>query len=846
MKAVICAKEITIIMQKVKTSHYFTLLLLLPLLLLGTNAAYSGTPLSGQIIVDPLYPEWLKYKDGGTFFLASPGDPEDFLYRGSMNANGTRNGDQMAIINKMIATGVNGIYFQAIRSNGGDGDRTHNPFVGNSTNNAVNTAVLDQWETWFTAMDNAGIVMYFFFYDDSAIIWSQNPANASDVNGLNAKEKSLFETLVNRFEHHRNLVWVIAEEYAEVYSSVRVSALAQVIRTADDHDHVIGVHKNNGLIFSEFANDPNIDQFLIQHHVTSAETMHSGMITAWNNAAGKYSNNMSESTYYGVGQPYGVGIAARKKNWAAALGGAYVMLLGMDVINTPSSDLQDLARMSDFMESTTFYEMAPHDELTFAGTKYVLAFPGRSYIAYAPALTGNIGIKSMVSGIYQLTWFDVTNGTTVVQNEVTVTGGDTSWSKPASIGNELSVYIVRTSTIVNERPLALPENIVLSQDTAADIQLRYIDQDGPGPFSFTISQQPVNGTLSGSGFARTYTPNQGFVGVDSFQFTVSDSLLASTPTSISIEINPAGNNAPFASDRSYGTEMDVPLPAVALVFSDNDGPGPYMVTILTNPSNGSLSGTNNDRVYTPNTGFTGNDSFTWKVNDGISDSNIATITVTVAIVNAPPINNSQIKITNTTPSSYSWNTLAIGERVYSDRIYTFNDIPAELLNADYLVTANDDKVSNSPGVIVFDVPEAVNVIVAHAVSLNENPPEWLANNWNYHSTSQISTTDRTLYLYSRKFPTGTVTLDGNAVAPKSMYSVAVVAGAADIPIINNPPPAELPPVNDTTPPPPEPISGETGVPDSNTLADNAENAGNIGVFGILLLMIYGIRRYYET
>lgn len=44
----------------------------------------DAAPLPGQIIVDPQNPSWLKYQDGGPFFLCGPGDPKDFLYRGSL------------------------------------------------------------------------------------------------------------------------------------------------------------------------------------------------------------------------------------------------------------------------------------------------------------------------------------------------------------------------------------------------------------------------------------------------------------------------------------------------------------------------------------------------------------------------------------------------------------------------------------------------------------------------------------------------------------------------------------------------------------------------------------------
>lgn len=386
--------------------------------------------LAGQIIVDPEHPQWLKRKDGGPFFMAGPGDPEDFLYRGTLNSDGTRTGDQMALINKLKDTGANCIYLMAVRSHGGDGDRTHNPFIDYDPSNGINKKVLDQWETWFTEMDNHGIVIFFFFYDDSARVW-----NTGDHVG-NA-EKNFIHTLVNRFEHHRNLIWCIAEEYQEAFSAERVRNIAAEIRAADDHNHVIAVHKLSGLDFSEFADEPNIDQFAIQYNAKTAEVLHQGVVTAWKQAAGRYNLNMSEAANYGTGT------VARKKSWACAMGGAYVMILEMDIANTPLSDLKDCGRLVSFFESTNFNGMVPHDELKYGGTEYVLAKPGDSYIAYTSTLSGDIGLKSMTAGTYKFRWFDCVNGKSITQMDVKVTAGDQTWSKPAGIGNELAVYIKR-------------------------------------------------------------------------------------------------------------------------------------------------------------------------------------------------------------------------------------------------------------------------------------------------------------------------------------------------------------------------------------------------------------------
>src|SRR4029079_15324748 len=55
------------------------------------------------------------------------------------------------------------------------------------------------------------------------------------------------------------------------------------------------------------------------------------------------------------------------------------------------------------------------------------------------------------------------------------------------------------------------------------------------------------------------------------------------------------------------------------------------VTGLTQPLNGVTVLNSNGTVnYTPKSGFTGTDSFTYKATDGLSQSNTATVTVTVA------------------------------------------------------------------------------------------------------------------------------------------------------------------------------------------------------------------------
>jgi hypothetical protein len=414
-----------------------TVFLIITMLALG---AFCGTPLPGQIMVDPDNPSWLVYnKDDNNdgkkdpFFMVGPGDPEGFLYK----SDHLSSWNQGSIIDHLKANGGNAIYFQVVRSHGGDGGSSENPFVGSNPSNGLDQSKLNQWEVWFTEMDNAGICIYMFFYDDGAVPFGTG-------NSVSSGERGFLEGIVNKFEHHKNLIWCVAEEYGEKYSVSRISAIAQVIRTADDHDHVIAVHQNNGLNFA-FKTDPNIDQFNIQYNLKSISELHSGMVNTWSSSSGKYNLNLGESDGHFTSNRTDV----RRKNWAIAMGGAYIMLYKTYVSVAPSTgQLNDCRILQNFFEATNVNKMAPHDELASGGTKWVLAKPGDSYIAYADNLSGKIGITNMTAGTYGLLWLDIPTGTTR-STQATVGAGTNEFDKPSGIGNEVAVWITSSGITSN-------------------------------------------------------------------------------------------------------------------------------------------------------------------------------------------------------------------------------------------------------------------------------------------------------------------------------------------------------------------------------------------------------------
>lgn len=150
-----------------------------------------------------------------------------------------------------------------------------------------------------------------------------------------------------------------------------------------------------------------------------------------------------------------------------------------------------------------------------------------------------------------------------------------------------------------------------------------------------------NGTFSiDAGGNYTYTPDPGFTGEDSFTYTVCDD---GTPVvcdmaTVHVEViaDPVNGNNPPLADPDYAlTEVDVPVTG-SLISNDNDPDGDNLVintTPTSDPTNGSVTiNTDGTFTYTPNSGFTGMDMFSYQVCDDGSPSMCDITSVTIDVI----------------------------------------------------------------------------------------------------------------------------------------------------------------------------------------------------------------------
>ena len=180
----------------------------------------------------------------------------------------------------------------------------------------------------------------------------------------------------------------------------------------------------------------------------------------------------------------------------------------------------------------------------------------------------------------------------------------------------------------NDAPVADIQSVSTDEDTALSIILTATDADGDS-LTYTTVSSPSNGSLSGTAPNLTYTPDPDFNGDDFFTFKANDGIADSDPATISIAVVPV-NDKPIADDQSVSTDENTEL-QITLTATDADGDS-LTYTTVSSPSNGSLSGTAPNLTYTPDPDFNGDDFFTFKANDGIADSDPATISITVNAV----------------------------------------------------------------------------------------------------------------------------------------------------------------------------------------------------------------------
>ncbi|HBN6281670.1 TPA: tandem-95 repeat protein, partial [Vibrio parahaemolyticus] len=185
------------------------------------------------------------------------------------------------------------------------------------------------------------------------------------------------------------------------------------------------------------------------------------------------------------------------------------------------------------------------------------------------------------------------------------------------------------ATVVEDTPTIIK---VLGNDT--------FEGDGK-VVSLDTNNGPTNGTVSvNPDGSVTYTPNDNYVGKDTFTYVVTSGGVSES-TTVNVDVTPV-NDAPVAKDDTAITDEDTPVTIDVLPNdTDVDGDKLSIESASVPKEQGTVEVVNGKLVFTPAENFNGDAEITYIVTDGILTDQ-ATVKVTVNAVNDTPVVESNI------------------------------------------------------------------------------------------------------------------------------------------------------------------------------------------------------------
>ncbi len=303
----------------------------------------------------------------------------------------------------------------------------------------------------------------------------------------------------------------------------------------------------------------------------------------------------------------------------------------------------------------------------------------------------------------------------------------------------------------NDTPVANAQSIATQEDTAIAITLSGSDVES-STLTYTIVNGPVHGQLTGNGNAQSYLPNGNYNGEDSFTFKVNDGTVDSAVAIVSINVTQQ-NDTPVANAQSIATQEDT---AIAITLSGSDVESSTLTyTIVNGPVHGQLTGNGNAQSYLPNGNYNGEDSFTFKVNDGTIDSAIATVSINVTQVNDAPVATDGAWITlKNTEIELNLNNLV--SDVDNNEVLTISLIaPASVSNGSLSLT--------SPGVYSYQPNNNYTGTDSFQYQVNDDD--------NAFSAVKIVSITVTA---SNTPPTGTVTINGETIVGNTLTATNTI------------------------------------------------------------------------
>jgi VCBS repeat-containing protein len=316
--------------------------------------------------------------------------------------------------------------------------------------------------------------------------------------------------------------------------------------------------------------------------------------------------------------------------------------------------------------------------------------------------------------------------------------GTDSFTYNANDGSADSIIATVTITVnaINDPPVAAGDLFTTNEDTTLNVAASGVLTNDTDVEFDSLTAVLVDSTTHGAltlnpDGSFTYEPELHYNGTDSFTYKANDDLADSNVATVTLNVG-AVNNAPVAMGDSYSTDEDTSLTIVTsgVLANDTDVESDPLTAVLVDDVTHGILTLNPDGSfsYTPDLNYNGTDSFTYKANDGLADSNAATVTITVNAINDSPVAAGDLFTTN---EDTTLNVVAAPGLLFNDTDVESDPLTTVLvndaahgtlaLNSDGSFTYNSSTNYFGPDSFTYQAYDGIDYSNVTTVSLFINP-----------------------------------------------------------------------------------------------------------------------------